>query len=648
MGRFGIIEPVGSQSTASASPNRISQSLRKNAGGTLSRYAQDDSESHNAALLEDSTIYGIPLLSRVSVNAIRSFSQLTVLNHPHPLPCSLNMTHTLHNGHLKVPTSPIQHAKVLPYSSSGSPTRGDSPIHSAYSRMPHSSPLGKLSTTTSHHFVKSVRILGSPDSSRLQDKLQTEILNATTAVIVERADEHKSMVELIHQRNSPLKISTPEHCAFMGELELQRIRFEKMNESRNQQLQNSILGIKQRNSQLVKNIQESINDIKERERERQQKSDYEAQVAAAKKKASDIVKAEAEKKAKFERDQTIALEAAASLQKKAQEDAKIALEAEARAVKEKAAQIVSQEAALKAQAANDNIPHIVSKDAWKVAAPYIESVMRIKNTVKPAVMGNPALCNRVFSAKMSITQRTGQLTRSQKKVVEIVKSLHVNLTEASSDPQLYELVMDLTAKQIIKQAETEVAVKRNMAFPLAIVCVLLFEKHPQFLSIFLGRLMKKCPFIVPRYIRKLPSDSLADYMKRSGYKEIDGKLESEIQYGERMCGILSLYAAIVQTSNIPNSYNIANGWVWMSRILNMKPRRITTLLLYTFLEIAGNALVTTYKRQAIKLVRYIVQVLIPMAPAAANASTTRLALFLDETVLKTGNMPPFEGSALEA
>ncbi|KAH6574995.1 hypothetical protein BASA62_002165 [Batrachochytrium salamandrivorans] len=604
MGRFGIIEPVGSQSTASASPNRISQSLRKNAGGTLSRYAQDDSESHNAALLEDSTIYGIPLLSRVSVNAIRSFSQLTVLNHPHPLPCSLNMTHTLHNGHLKVPTSPIQHAKVLPYSSSGSPTRGDSPIHSAYSRMPHSSPLGKLSTTTSHHFVKSVRILGSPDSSRLQDKLQTEILNATTAVIVERADEHKSMVELIHQRNSPLKISTPEHCAFMGELELQRIRFEKMNESRNQQLQNSILGIKQRNSQLVK--------------------------------------------AKFERDQTIALEAAASLQKKAQEDAKIALEAEARAVKEKAAQIVSQEAALKAQAANDNIPHIVSKDAWKVAAPYIESVMRIKNTVKPAVMGNPALCNRVFSAKMSITQRTGQLTRSQKKVVEIVKSLHVNLTEASSDPQLYELVMDLTAKQIIKQAETEVAVKRNMAFPLAIVCVLLFEKHPQFLSIFLGRLMKKCPFIVPRYIRKLPSDSLADYMKRSGYKEIDGKLESEIQYGERMCGILSLYAAIVQTSNIPNSYNIANGWVWMSRILNMKPRRITTLLLYTFLEIAGNALVTTYKRQAIKLVRYIVQVLIPMAPAAANASTTRLALFLDETVLKTGNMPPFEGSALEA
>ncbi|KAJ1344451.1 hypothetical protein BSLG_001011 [Batrachochytrium salamandrivorans] len=543
MGRFGIIEPVGSQSTASASPNRISQSLRKNAGGTLSRYAQDDSESHNAALLEDSTIYG------------------------------------------------------------------------------------------------------SPDSSRLQDKLQTEILNATTAVIVERADEHKSMVELIHQRNSPLKISVN------NGLDISLIAFilSTLLHSRNQQLQNSILGIKQRNSQLVKNIQESINDIKEREeRERQQKSDYEAQVAAAKKKASDIVKAEAEKKAKFERDQTIALEAAASLQKKAQEDAKIALEAEARAVKEKAAQIVSQEAALKAQAANDNIPHIVSKDAWKVAAPYIESVMRIKNTVKPAVMGNPALCNRVFSAKMSITQRTGQLTRSQKKVVEIVKSLHVNLTEASSDPQLYELVMDLTAKQIIKQAETEVAVKRNMAFPLAIVCVLLFEKHPQFLSIFLGRLMKKCPFIVPRYIRKLPSDSLADYMKRSGYKEIDGKLESEIQYGERMCGILSLYAAIVQTSNIPNSYNIANGWVWMSRILNMKPRRITTLLLYTFLEIAGNALVTTYKRQAIKLVRYIVQVLIPMAPAAANASTTRLALFLDETVLKTGNMPPFEGSALEA
>ena len=60
---------------------------------------------------------------------------------------------------------------------------------------------------------------------------------------------------------------------------------------------------------------------------------------------------------------------------------------------------------------------------------------------------------------------------------------------------------------------------------------------------------------------------------------------SDLQYTERMCGILSLYSAIVQTFLVPNPYSIEHGWTWLARCLNQSPRPISPLLLYTFLNV---------------------------------------------------------------
>eukprot|EP00842_Homolaphlyctis_polyrhiza_P006682 jgi/Hompol1/7014/HPOL_005158-RA len=141
-------------------------------------------------------------------------------------------------------------------------------------------------------------------------------------------------------------------------------------------------------------------------------------------------------------------------------------------------------------------------------------------------------------------------------------------------------------------------------------------------------------------------------MRKIGYQERDAEtkeLESEEQYSERMCGILSLYAAIIQTSAVPNNYGIAHGWTWLACIMNLKPRKITPLLLITFLEIAGNALLTKYKGQAKKLIRHIIDIVIPTISTnkKAIASTTRLGLWLEETVLKNGQIPVFLDSKLE-
>lgn len=114
-----------------------------------------------------------------------------------------------------------------------------------------------------------------------------------------------------------------------------------------------------------------------------------------------------------------------------------------------------------------------------------------------------------------------------------------------------------------------------------------------------------------------------------------------------MCGILSLYAAIIQTDAIPNSYGMENGWKWMARLLNMKPRKITPLLIHTFLVVAGSGLMKKYGTQARKLIHVIVEGIIPIIPTAAIASTTKLKLFLEETVLLSNTFDVHPSSILE-
>jgi nucleoporin GLE1 len=114
-----------------------------------------------------------------------------------------------------------------------------------------------------------------------------------------------------------------------------------------------------------------------------------------------------------------------------------------------------------------------------------------------------------------------------------------------------------------------------------------------------------------------------------------------------MCGIMALYAAIVQTKNAKITlYTIKHGWIWMSRILNMRPRRITSQLLLVFLQIAGNELLKVYKKQAEKLIHYIIEEIIPNLDKGSIASNTRLKLFLEETVLSKSTIPIYPNSQI--
>ncbi|KAI8927632.1 GLE1-like protein-domain-containing protein [Entophlyctis helioformis] len=521
---------------------------------------------------------------------------------PSRTPTKTSQSHDQHATPLQTPQrTPFQPFDVQPFDAQ------------TPSRTPASS--------ATHHFSRTVRLLQSPDRGSVsRDQILAQIDSDATAAMPAKASQHLAVVEAISSRVQA-QIQKQQIDPIVRSLEQMRLEFESKASLRKSELNVVIESLEQANARMRKSVDAKIKQLQEFERKQAEEAQ---RIADAARKREEEAQAEAKRQEEQRKqaEEKAAADAAANAAAKLKADA-----AKAKADEEKAAADLAKKQAQTARRAEEAA---VAAAAWKEANPCLEAVMRIKTQVRPAVMANAATRNSVFKFKMLITQKTGQLTRSLKKV----QALDRNLTEANkAGPQMFELVMDMTAKQIIKQASTEVAVKRNMAFPLANVCVLLFNKHKEFLPILLGRFIKKCPYIVPLYPRKLPDEPVLQFRKRQGYKIADGQLsETDVQYEERMCGILSLYAAIVQTDNIPNSYGIAHGWTWIARILNLKPRKITPLLIHTFLDVAGHALFTTYKSQAWKLAMYIANVSLPIMPPSANASTTRLKLYLEEQV----------------
>ena len=120
-----------------------------------------------------------------------------------------------------------------------------------------------------------------------------------------------------------------------------------------------------------------------------------------------------------------------------------------------------------------------------------------------------------------------------------------------------------------------------------------------------------------------------------------------------MSGFMRLYAAIILSPVPPSSteyshpHGIANGWCWLSRILNIDPRPdITATLLYDFLDVTGHTLQNTYRKQFKKLLHIICKDFFPkikqITPSGSGGPVERLETFLQQTI-KKGYIPPPEG-----
>lgn len=109
------------------------------------------------------------------------------------------------------------------------------------------------------------------------------------------------------------------------------------------------------------------------------------------------------------------------------------------------------------------------------------------------------------------------------------------------------------------------------------------------------------------------------------YNKLVGRKESEqgVNYKQRMSGIISLYAAIVQTSpsavpkllssptiqHVPAYFRPEGGWKWYAMVLRPPIPLLdtTALLLYVFLRMTAERFHQLYGKQYIKLLRAVAE-----------------------------------------
>lgn len=116
-----------------------------------------------------------------------------------------------------------------------------------------------------------------------------------------------------------------------------------------------------------------------------------------------------------------------------------------------------------------------------------------------------------------------------------------------------------------------------------------------------------------------------------------------------MCGIARLYAAIWITSRrrgetAPHPHNLQNGWRWLCEILNLDPLpEICATLICEALQVAGNAFLTTYGNQFIKLLMTIQTQYIPKLNRVDEGGPKARLESLVTKILQERKIDPPEG-----
>ncbi|KAG0298258.1 Nuclear pore complex nucleoporin component [Linnemannia gamsii] len=389
--------------------------------------------------------------------------------------------------------------------------------------------------------------------------------------------------------------------------EKRRKESESRNQSMSKDIDACIAQVKEERDTAIRNLQEAARKV-------QEEKDRVAKEAEDKRKADLAKKEELEKK-----------------------------RAEAAAVAAEKAKKAAEEAASLASAKSTSL--FASDSARQEWEGYSKVLEHIKTVVAPSITSNPGLKKNCNAVRRDIVAAIGRVTNRREEIMRVATELDgIFRTTMQAGENVYYWAMNVTAKKLVKQSETEALVKSAPTFPVAHVAVLLFTTHAKFLDVLMARFAKKCPYVTPMYIPKANGDSAEQFLTKLGYKKKESGFESEAQYDSRQAAIFTLYCAILQTKPPvgTNVHGIDNGWRWMARILNMPPRPITPALIQVFLEVCGNEFMRTYRNQATKTLQLLMHKFIPLIPPTGVAGTVRLKTLL-EAFLKTGNIPVADG-----
>ncbi|PJF19910.1 GLE1-like domain-containing protein [Paramicrosporidium saccamoebae] len=245
---------------------------------------------------------------------------------------------------------------------------------------------------------------------------------------------------------------------------------------------------------------------------------------------------------------------------------------------------------------NDGRPTAIKRfeEIQTLARPILDSWRRIDGDQSAVIKD---MCRKL---RMNINRRIVQISNSREQVVNVVHGLRSVYGDAwkRNGTDLLNYCIVVTANKLVEQAETQVSLHSPSAFPIAQVVVDLSVSQKNLIPVLIYMMMKRCPYAVPHYIPRQQDQSVQDHKLAMGYLLIDGVLEGEQTYTERMAGTLCLYGAIVQAKPYlggDSPYGISNAWLWMASVLNIHPQPITPYLICSFLEVNYRALLLSFR-----------------------------------------------------
>jgi nucleoporin GLE1 len=229
-----------------------------------------------------------------------------------------------------------------------------------------------------------------------------------------------------------------------------------------------------------------------------------------------------------------------------------------------------------------------------------------------------------------------QICSNRVQVLQKITDFTKILTESKADDVVHNYCLNLMAQKFLEQADIVVSRKPESAFAVAMVAVNVAKSHPALMDLLIGQLYNICPYAVPYYLPRPQGMSDQDYaITVLKYKKKPNNPEGREtieEYYERMSGMIYLYSAMMITpvTDGNHPFGIEHAWRWLARVLNLKPRRITPVLLLAFLEHTSYFLAAKYGRQFSKLLLFIRDDYLRRLPTGTTASKTRLELFLGD------------------
>ncbi|PIA51572.1 hypothetical protein AQUCO_01100434v1 [Aquilegia coerulea] len=161
--------------------------------------------------------------------------------------------------------------------------------------------------------------------------------------------------------------------------------------------------------------------------------------------------------------------------------------------------------------------------------------------------------NRAIKSTKDFRQYELQIGRHIRQIAgtrEIIRTKANELMKILNDPLCPQSIsIAMFAKKVVSNCESSAANFDGTVFACGQVIVHVTSKAPFAMDLLLAEFHKACILTVPKYVIKSES-GLNDkaYLKMMGYREEDGKLESQDEFLGRLEAYMKLYGALVQCS----------------------------------------------------------------------------------------------------